>query len=302
MLYVYPKLADIDLIVTRIGGLGLGNMLFTYARALLFAREHDAELIWPTWRSIPVGQILRREDNKRFYGDLFDNHENAIGGLRKLGLLVSKKKISEKAYPESVPAQDCIVEFTGMEGEFEPILGKENSQFLYAHFQNILQERNRKALCFMPSDGICMHIRLGDFTRGAGEQQLKEGMPNLSIPIEWYVSIVKQLRAALGKERTVYVFSDGTEEELRPLLVLGNIQRKTYGTAIGDILAMSRCKIFIASGSTFSRWVRFLGRMNTITYPGQLKQKLLDADEEAFEIEALEIPQEYLERLKRMKK
>ena len=284
MKYVYPKLSDKDFYIIRIGGLGLGNMLFTYAKAVLYARDHGARLIWPTWVSIPVGQILRRESNKRFYHDLFQNRIGAVSGLQKLWLLWTRKK--------------DIVVMEGMEGEFEPIAGKENSEYLYSHFQTILQERNRKALEFEPGNGICMHIRLGDFTRGT-EADLKAGNPNTSIPIEWYIRIIRQIREAVSETLPVYIFSDGSREELQDILALPGVQQVTFGTAIGDILAMSKARLFVASGSTFSRWVRYLGRMNTITYPGQLKQYLLEEDEPAFEIEAEQIPEEYLDRLKK---
>lgn len=284
MKYVYPKLSDKDFYIIRIGGLGLGNMLFTYAKAVLYARDHGARLIWPTWVSIPVGQILRRESNKRFYHDLFQNRIGAVSGFQKLRLLWTRKK--------------DIVVMEGMEGEFEPIAGKENSEYLYRHFQTILQERNRKAMEFEPGNGICMHIRLGDFTRGT-EADLKAGNPNTSIPIEWYINVIQQIRDAVSETLPVYIFSDGSREELQDILALPGVQQVTFGTAIGDILAMSKARLFVASGSTFSRWVRYLGRMNTITYPGQLKQHLLEEDEPAFEIEAEQIPEEYLDRLKK---
>ncbi len=305
-----------DLNFTRIGGLGLGNMMFPYARAVLYARDHGAALIWPTWNSIPIGQILRREENLRFYYDLFECPRGEIGGIpvidgaQKIWLRMARKK--------------DIVFFRGMEGEFQPLGGRENSQYLYRHFQKILQEKNRSALSFDPGDGIVMHVRLGDFKRveqvilehssnqglyfGEGAvtesvEALKAGAANTSIPISWYVMIVQQLREVFGEERKVYVFSDGTMEELAPILQLGNVERRTYGTAIADIMAMSKAKLFIASGSTFSRWVRYFGRMNTITYLGQLKQRLLEASEDAFEIEIENnVPTDLLNRTNEMKR
>lgn len=326
MQYVYPKLSSMDLNVTRIGGLGLGNMLFTYARALLYARDHAAVMIWPTWNSIPVGQILRREENKRYYHDLFTpkKPENDIEGkaevpaicfgCRKIWLRCTRKKIQEKELQENqknFSEKECdekIIEFTGMEEEFEPIYGRENSQYILKHLQHILQEQNRAALQFHPGKAICMHVRLGDFGKASSEEQkevveemqeeaLKKGLPNLRIPITWYCEVVDQIRKEAGAEIPVYVFSDGTDEELRPLLELPEVCRKTFGTAIADIMAMAQSKVFVASGSTFSRWVRYLGRMDTIAYPGQLKQKVLEETEEAVEEEAEVIPKKVLEHI-----
>ena len=36
MKYVYPKLSPRDLFIFRLGGAGLGNLLFTYGRALAY--------------------------------------------------------------------------------------------------------------------------------------------------------------------------------------------------------------------------------------------------------------------------
>lgn len=343
--YVYPKLSAIDLNITRIGGLGLGNMLFPYARAVLYAGEHHLPLIWPTWNSVPAGQILRREKNKRFYHDLFTpvhmsgpGADRETGGLcvisgwEKICLRMAGRTVSEEEarkrdrqdpdfYNRDMQTQRQtgkrpeIIEFSGMEGEFTPLLGRDKGQYLYEHLKNILQDRNKKALEFHPGRAVCMHVRLGDFTRAGGstaggtatdgsmadenenqawEEALRSGQPNLSIPVEWYAGLVRQIRSKLGYEIPVYLFSDGTEEELKPLLQLPGVERKTFGTAIADIMAMAQAELFIASGSTFSRWVRYLGRMNTIAYPGQLGQKLLDAGDHAFETEAVQLPDEIL--------
>ena len=62
MYYIYPKLSEKDGILFRLGGAGLGNILFTYARAVIYVQNHeDAEMIWPTWFSFKLGPILRHE-------------------------------------------------------------------------------------------------------------------------------------------------------------------------------------------------------------------------------------------------
>ena len=132
-----------------------------------------------------------------------------------------------------------------------------------------------------------MHIRLGDFARATWEE-VKQGKHNSSIPIEWYVTMAQELRSIIGAETPVYVFSDGTDEELRPLLELGNVERVTFGSSIGDVLALSRAKLLVASGSSFSMWARYLGRMTTVMFPNQVKQKILTDQDSTREITALD--------------
>jgi hypothetical protein len=71
------------------------------------------------------------------------------------------------------------------------------------------------------------------------------------------------------------VFSDGTDEELAALLALPAVQRRDYGSGLGDMLGLSRSKLLIASGSTFSMWGSYLGQVPTIWHPRKLLQHVL---------------------------
>ena len=93
-IYIYPKLSEPDMNLFRLGGAGLGNILFTYARAVVYAAKNERiKIIWPTWPSIKLGPILRNEKDKRFYADLFKNNSGYISGLKKIVLRMTKKKM-----------------------------------------------------------------------------------------------------------------------------------------------------------------------------------------------------------------
>lgn len=84
MRYLYPKLSKKDLFLFRLGGAGLGNILFTYSRAVVCSQKlPDCKFVWPTWPSLKLGTIIRNEKDKRFYNDLFTNHSDYISGLKK---------------------------------------------------------------------------------------------------------------------------------------------------------------------------------------------------------------------------
>ncbi|MBO5338440.1 MAG: alpha-1,2-fucosyltransferase [Clostridia bacterium] len=298
MNYIYPKLSNADLHFCRIGGAGLGNILFTYARGVVYAKKFEnVKLIWPTWFSIKLGPILRFEKDKRFYHNLFRNRSGYIKGFKKTRLLLSKKKISESQALENMDFDDKIIELTGFEDCFEPIM--HDSKIVYDDIVKNLAKRNRTALDFDASKAICMHVRLGDFTRVTWDEVLA-GRHCSSIPIEWYVTMAKELRRIAGKDVKIYVFSDGKNKELKPLLDLENVERKTFKTSIADVLALSKAGVFVASGSSFSMWARYLGRMTTVMFPNQEKQKILQEYDDAKEISALDkIPDEYVEEIRR---
>ena len=284
MNYVYPKLSERDLGFVRLGGAGLGNLLFTYARALVFARDHGCQMIWPTWPSVKLGPILRREMDKRFYNNLFDNRCGAVGGVKKLWLLAAKKRLPETEAKKGLPKMPDgrIIEFEGLEGCFDEILY--DSGYVFENLKQNLKPGNRDALAFDFRDSIGVHIRLGDFAR-VSEAEAQAGRHDSALPIQWYVDMICQIRQIVGRELRVWVFSDGTEEELKPVLSLPRTQRLTFGTSIADIMALSRVPLLIASGSSFSMWARYLGRMNCICHIGQMKQHILTERDAALEWE-----------------
>lgn len=288
--YTYPRFSKYDFGVVRLGGAGLGNLLFTYSRALVYAKKHNCQMIWPTWPSIKVGPWLRRENDKRFYHNLFRNHAGHVQGWKRLRLLFSKR-VPEGEVLES----GQVMEFCGMDDLFEPFLNE--YEIIRDDLYKNLLEKNRKGLDFDFNNSISVHVRLGDFSQ-ADKEALKRGTDNTRLPITWYVDIIKGLRKIVGKDIPVYIFSDGNDSELQPLLELKNTRKIGFGSSVADMMALSKANLLIASGSTFSMWARFLGQMSTITFPGQLKQKLL-LGEKGFEIEVENLfPKELEEDLK----
>lgn len=296
MNYVYARLSKKDLYFTRIGGSGLGNIMFSYARAIVFAKKNNLEVIWPTWCNFTLGPIFRKELDKRFYNDLFINKSNYIDSWKKIKYLNTKKILPEKYKYNLDKIDNAIIEFYGFDGCFEEIIN--DSKIVYEDIVRNLNPKNRIALSYDFSDSISLHIRLGDFNR-ATEKELREGKHNSSIPIEWYINILHQIRKITGKNIKAYIFSDGTDEELENILRIENVERISFGTSIADIIALSRSKLFIASGSSFSMWARYLGRLNTICYKNQMKQKILTENDNAFEVETDNvIPREVHKRIK----
>ena len=296
MNYVYPRLSEHDWSIVRLGGAGLGNIMFAWARAMVFARDHQCQMIWPTWPSIKLGPILRGEQDKRFYGDLFRSQKQEIHGLEKIWKRIQCAKIPESEKESIHLCDETIVEFTGFEGCFEEILY--DYEYVKGEIIAHLRKKNRRPLADNLQRGVGIHVRLGDFGR-VSEEEVKNGRHDSALPIFWYVEMAKQIQSYAGADVPIYVFSDGTEEELAPLLAVPGVVRKGYGTSIADIVALSCFPVLVASGSSFSMWARYLGRANCICYPNQRKQQILTPGEEQFEIEVeAVIPEEYGERIR----
>jgi hypothetical protein len=276
MNYVYPKLSDHDLGFVRLGGAGLGNILFTFARAAVFAEKNGYELIWPTWPSIKLGPILRHEADKRFYHDLFRNRSGYIGGIRKLWKLKTLPHVPEQEKESLSLQNETIVDFEGFEGCFDEIMTdyEQVAALIYGN----LCKKNQQALHYPYGSCIGVHIRLGDFAR-VSVTEVQQGRHDSALPVEWYARMISQIREAAGWQVKAYIFSDGTDQELAPVLALDGVERLTFGTSIGDIIGLAQTDFMIASGSSFSMWARYLGRKSCICYPNQRKQQILTPEE-----------------------
>ena len=232
--YIYPRLPAIkDLWLFRLGGNGLANCLFVYAKAIIKAQQNNQLIITPTWVNLSIGTYLRRQIDKRHYLKIF---KSEISVMKKLILLIFKNK--------HVEAVDGISDY------FTPLKG--HNQAIKEYLINQLNPGLKKELPQIINDVIALHIRLGDYP---SERR---------IPIVWYTKIVNELKKITNDKYFFYVYSDGTEEELKEILCIDGVTRKSYNNAFLDMWAISQSKIIIASDSTFSAWGAYLNQVPVI--------------------------------------
>lgn len=245
MIYLYPKFDGIDLYFFRIGGSGLGNLLYPFFRALVHAKKNNLEIICPTFKSFKLGPYLRNENHKRIYNYTFDN---SIKGVRKIWLLIFSKKI-------------LIID--GFGDGFDSLYGYED--FLRENLKSLIKEECDK---IKYKDSICCHIRLGDFKKSKNN----EFKNNTRLPIIWYRDVINYLRKE-NKNMNVYVFSDGKKSELKEVLKLNNVFFETSTNPIIDILKLSYSKYFIGSYSSFSFWAAFFSKAECYWHKGVFNKK-----------------------------
>ena len=232
MKYVYPKFDGLNLIFFRLGGPGLGNLLYPYFRALVYAKQNNLQLISPTFLSIKIGPYLRGESQKRDYRYV-DNE--SISGFKKFLLLKFSKNIKV---------------FKSFGDGFKSLYG----------YEDYLKEK-LKSLTRVDFDqkkyqnSICCHVRLGDFKKSKNDKFSN----NTRMPIRWYKDVIQQIRKN-DKGLKVFLFSDGNDNELKELLELGNINNETSSNPLEDILKLSSSKYLIGSYSSFSFWGAFFSK------------------------------------------
>ncbi len=269
--YTYAKLSEYDLLAFRIGGPGLGNLLFPWARAVVAARLNNWTPIWPTWPQLKVGPMLRGESDNRTYSDLFLASDDYIHGVDKLLLLSNptlKKHSEGDVLPDASSSRRQLICYTGMNGLFEPILGQHqlvNEELMRITNKTVLLPEKKV-------DFIAVHIRFGDFA--SYDESKRKANNNMRLPLQWYVELIKQIDKKSKIKQPFIIFSDADDHEIQELLELENVERAEKTDALSDILKMSSANALIASNSTFSMWSAYLGRMPVIWHSSFNKSRL----------------------------
>lgn len=256
--YTFVSLGFLESFGLRLGGSGLGNILFPWARSIVYAKKNNLERIQTTWKNLKFGTFFRRERDKRMYLDLFTGREG-VDGFRKFLLLNFSNKVKV---------------FSGMQNLFEPF--KKEHDYVKSELLKIINPYYINKVKNFDSNSVAVHIRMGDFQKTDNETVLRDGHWNYRLPIEWYKSMISKVRNE--SNIPVYIFSDASDQDLRDVLQLENCSRAYFGSSIADMLALSRSKLLISSASTFSMWASFLGQNTTIWFPGQMRQELIKDD------------------------
>jgi hypothetical protein len=258
---------DFDLYALRLRGVGLANMLFPWARCVVASERYGLTRIAPTWPQIAHRHWIRRDPDKRWYGHLFQPAPSEITGFARWNKLLFAKKVPEAQLGPGL-AENEIVVFSGMEDRFQQIT--HDFDFVRSCLLEIVRPEYLRPLRENFSAPIAVHVRLGDFGMAAEDGKLRD---HLRTDIHWYKTILGALHSALGPLET-HIFSDGTNEELAPLLAMQHVRRTSFGHSISDILALSNSRILVTSNSTFSMWAAYLGRPPAIWHPNGLSGRI----------------------------
>jgi len=243
---------------------GLGNMLLVWADCYISCKDLKIKQIAPFWRKLRIGTYLRGERDKREYQRLFTNGKN-ISGINRLLLLLISNKVSTEDFKKTkfknkLSLLPKVVTFSSM-NNFNRLTGRHNE--VLKEVYNITKPKYWPIN--LPKSFIAIHIRRGDFPEMSNEiNQIY-----FKIPIEWYIDALNQIRNQIGNDFPVVIFSDGTDEEVKPILSLPKVIRSSYPESISDMLAISKAIVIITSKSTYSLFGAFLGQVPSLWYIGK---------------------------------
>lgn len=262
--FVIAKFPGVDLGWVRLGGPGLGNLLFIWARALVRSIESGATLVPPVWHQIKIGPWLRREPDKRSYVDVFPFRPPSavwtewvrcrLAGrhVERLGPSVEKARGTE--YEIVADGRPCF-------HDLEPYRDTIRSALIRSVRPSAIPSEHERPT-------IAVHVRLGDFAPPEDEEVRIE--VNRSFPLSWYLRAIQWAQeTSRYSEIPLTIFSDGTDVELDLLFRRFRTTLRSAGrNALHDLLALSRAELVIGSHSTFTYWAFFLGTSSLLMPSG----------------------------------
>ena len=234
----------------RSPGAGLGNLLFPISRALIGQQRHGGLLVYPTLRQVKIGTYVRRERDKRTYGNVLRSRSRDEWGSWLSAK--TQRRISETEFDGS--QQNVTVSYAGLRNYFHDLQGHHGliSQWLLGNMRGRLEQ---------DVFDIGIHVRFGDFST----QSPAAAGHSIRLPLDWYRMAYAEAKRTVGLERPrTLLFTDEPPHEIRSALGLTAIELDTSPNALIAMMKLSRARCVVASRSTFSMWAAFLGDSDAI--------------------------------------
>ena len=280
--FVYPKLGRIRLGYLYLFGAGLGNSLFPWARSVIAANRFNLPMLSPVWDRVTSGggwgtavkSLSLLGASRRTYRGFFRREQPFGQKLEELLVFSRAVYMDESLLPKQIESRisasgPTVFVFEGIRDGFATLWS--HRSYLSDAFTRLIKP---EIVASVPPGTIprfgC-HIRLGDFQKAKDPGRLQQA--NARLPLAWYVCQVQRL-TSYWPNVPIDIFSDGNDDEIEPILQLPNVSRANYKNAVADLVAMTRVRLLICSGSSFSSWAAFLGKMPTIWFPGKIASQM----------------------------
>ena len=262
--------------IAKLPRAGLGNKLFVWARAVVFANENKLPLYIIGLNRIHIGPYLRGEKVKRFYLGQFRRNSFRFKMLYFQHQL-TKTSIKKEPNLKTIAIKDntryVFDQIPSWKNYFESI--RSYRLTIKKAFFNALSEKVKRQLDKYDSNiELGIHIRMGDFkTLPTGGDFKLFGATRT--PLTYFINCVKKITQLLKLPPKVAIFSDGYKEELREILSLENTTLSDCSADVVDMINLSRCKIIVMSAhSSFSEWAGFLSESPIIKHPDHIHGKI----------------------------
>jgi hypothetical protein len=236
---------------------GLGNKLFPWALAKIFAHENNFRMLKQNWISIRGAAVVRGGiDYSTFLGKiyLFNNfHNTSFEDSNFLRIFKNKYYVNSIKEANSYKKYDAVILFNAFaEHTFREMYG--HQKFLLDELIKITNKSSLKMLENLPNRYVALNIRSGnDFANSNAKNVVYK-----KTDIDWFVSSLKKIRKEHPTLPAIIV-SDADSSIKTFFSAFENIINFHSKTAICDLLVLSKSSLILGSGaSSFSAWGAFL--------------------------------------------
>lgn len=259
---------------------GLANKLFVWAKAQLFAHLNGLPVNCVGWSYPKPLSIVRGEGNARAYARFF---ERGSWPSALFSWTTARSRGNFQVEPACSlldPAlQSCVFLFSDVphwKDYFADI--REHREFIQQRFFEALRPRYREDYRHQLHPIIALHIRRGDFRELRPNEDFRH-VGGVRTADDYFVGILRNIRAASGYDTPAMVFSDGSDKELDVILRQPNVTRSVNRDAVADMIQMSKARIIVTSaGSTFSEWAGYLSDAAIIRHPDHIHAPIRSAE------------------------
>lgn len=255
--------AKSPIVIANLPSAGMCNLLFSWAKAVVFAQKNQLSIEVYGWNHIHIGPWLRGERVKRYYGHYFLSQQNIVTRLwftwrsnfSKSSILnnpIIRNEHELKGYDfvefRYIPSPKHELYFESLHGE---------RYFIKKELFKMVRPNYIEQLKSLPKLEIAVHIRRGDFKNHP-----------MFVENDYFIRCIRMIREKNNRQLPVTIFSDGYPDEFKNILDLGNVTIAKSNPDIVDLLYLSSATILVTSlYSTFSYWAAFLSDGDVILHP-----------------------------------
>jgi hypothetical protein len=243
-------------VVARLPKAGLGNKLFVWAEALVFAREHGLPLTVTGWNT-PQWRNWWRCGDLRWYGGYFTPWAEGR---------IAKSRVMRQ--PQALEDDVDVYEFTEIPHWrtcFDKLVP--HREMIGNELRSHLTRARQREVGAVQKPALCVQVRMGDF-RALKTGESFAAVGGVRTPLDYYKSMISSVRKVAGARVPVTLVSEGSDAELAELLQMDAVTRHKGRSSIADLFLMADSQVLVcAAGSSFSQWAVFLGEGVVLHHP-----------------------------------
>lgn len=250
---IHPKRLSVYPFI-RLGGFGLGNMLFPFFRALSYCIRDGANLLYPHHNQFQPRNFIRElnKNSLRNYSSDFEKFKwSSLSIIESLSIYYSRNWENESNI-DSFPN----ILFYGYKNYFFDFIDYRKMIRNYIYYSFGITKKN-------PENKLAYHLRLGDFLINKQNVSSDKVLDSLNY-------FTKKLSVE------VEIYSDSNLNQINKFLGIKklpkNINFVKSVSPMNDLIKMSQSKYICGNPySTFVEWARFLSFHKQVSYSLQEK-------------------------------